>query len=96
MWYSNVKLSQWDFLIVLTDIGVQFVSTEFENFLLAHEILHTRAALYRPQSNPAEHFNLVLKEGLKADLNEGSSFYSVIMNVLANYRSTQFGVCFYI
>ena len=30
----------------------------------------------------------MLKEGLKAGLNEGSSFYSVVLNVLANYRST--------
>jgi transposase InsO family protein len=51
---------------IITDNGVQFVSSEFEDFLAAHSIKHSRSALYSPQTNAdVERLNRVIKEGVK-------------------------------
>jgi hypothetical protein len=56
---------------IVTDNGVQFVSAEFEQFLAANSIKHTKLALYAPQANATERLNRTLKEGIKAALAEG-------------------------
>ena len=53
---------------IVTDNGVQFVSTEFEDFLKSLGIKHTRCALYAPQANCVERFNRVMKQGLQTAL----------------------------
>ena len=72
---------------VVTDNGVQFVSSEFEDFLAAHAIKHTKLALYAPQANATERLNRVLKEGIKAAVAEGKPFITGLRQTLAAYRS---------
>lgn len=75
---------------IVTDNGVQFVSKEFEDFLAAHSIKHSKSALYSPQANAAvERFNRVVKEGIKAALAEGKPFMTGLRQVLAAYRMTK-------
>ncbi len=72
---------------VVTDNGVQFVSKEFEDFLAAHWIKHSKSAQYSPQANAAvERLNRVIKEGIKAALAEGKPFMTGLRQVLAAYR----------
>jgi transposase InsO family protein len=74
---------------IITDNGVQFVSSEFEDFLAAHSIKHSRSALYSPQTNAAvERLNRVIKEGVKVALAEGKSFMTGLRQVMAAYRTT--------
>jgi transposase InsO family protein len=74
---------------ITTDNGVQFVSSEFEDFLAAHSIKHSRSALYSPQTNAAvERLNRVIKEGVKVALAEGKSFMTGLRQVMAAYRTT--------
>lgn len=75
---------------IVTDNGVQFVSKEFEDFLAAHSIKHSKSALYSPQANAAvERLNRVIKEGVKAALAEGKPFMTGLRQVLAAYRMTK-------
>ena len=74
---------------LITDNGVQFTSDEFQTFLKQHGIRHSRSALYAPQSNGAvERFNRVLKEGIKANMSEGKTFWTSLRQTVANYRAT--------
>jgi transposase InsO family protein len=46
---------------ITTDNGVQLTSTEFNDFLQAHGVRHTRSALYSPEANAeVERFNRVI------------------------------------
>jgi transposase InsO family protein len=72
---------------VVTDNGVQFILKEFEDFLAAHSVKHSKSALYSPQANAAvERLNGVSKEGIKAALAEGKPFMTGLRQVLATYR----------
>ena len=69
---------------LISDNGVQFVSSEFEECLHKYGVKHIKTALYHPQNNPIERFNRVLKESLKAGMSEGGSFHNTVLNVIAN------------
>lgn len=74
---------------VVTDNGVQFMSSEFSDFLQSLGIRHCRTALYSPQANAeAERLNRVLKDGIKAALVEGRSFKEGVRQTLFAYRTT--------
>ena len=72
---------------IITDNGVQFTSSEFTDFLAAHNIKHTKLALYAPQANATERLNRILKEGIKAAMAEGKPFLTGLRQTLAAYRS---------
>jgi RNase H-like domain found in reverse transcriptase/Integrase zinc binding domain/Integrase core domain/Reverse transcriptase (RNA-dependent DNA polymerase) len=74
---------------ICTDNGVQFTSAAFAQFLRRHDIKHTRSALYAPQTQgEVERFNRVLKEGIKAAIADGKSFFTGVRQTLAAYRTT--------
>lgn len=74
---------------IVTDNGAQFVSSEFESYLLSHGIRHSRSALYSPQANAeVERFNRVMKEGVRTGLADGQTFLTSVRHVLASYRMT--------
>jgi len=74
---------------LVSDNGPQFISDELQQFLSAHGVRHSKAALYNPQANgEVERFNRVLKEGLKAALADGKTFQQGVRQTLASYRST--------
>ncbi len=51
---------------LVSDNGLQFVSSEFSAFLKRHGIAHTRSAVYNPTENGlVEVFNRVLKFGVQ-------------------------------
>ncbi|PAA56643.1 hypothetical protein BOX15_Mlig004385g26 [Macrostomum lignano] len=76
--------------MLISDNGPQFVSDEFEEFLRAEGIKHSRVSRYYPQGNGGvERFNRSLKEGLAANLRAGAKFEDAIDLVLKTYRSSQ-------
>ncbi|PAA49096.1 hypothetical protein BOX15_Mlig004385g37, partial [Macrostomum lignano] len=76
--------------MLISDNGPQFVSDEFEEFLRAEGIKHSRVSRYYPQGNGGvERFNRSLKEGLAANLRAGAKFEDAIDLVLKTYRTSQ-------
>ncbi len=85
---------------LVSDNGLQFVSTEFSNFLKSHGIEHVHTAVYNPSENGlVEVFNNVLKYGvqcfqsatfqaLHGSLHSGSRWKGGIQELLKAYRAT--------
>lgn len=72
----------------ISDNGPQFVSAEFEQFLISHGIQHGKTAAYNPSANgPVERFNKVLKEGLAVAHAEFIPYLSAVKKIQVNCRS---------
>ena len=75
---------------IVSDNGPQFVSGEFEAFMKANGIKHTRCTPYHPASNgEAERFVRTFKESMKASKYDGLTLPHRLENFLFSYRSTQ-------
>ena len=72
---------------MISDNGVRFIPSEFDEFLKNRRVKHIEAPLNHPQSSTVERFNRLLKEGLKAGIIEGGLLYYSGLNMLANYHS---------
>lgn len=55
--------------IIHSDNGRQFISQEFQDFLINYNIKHMRTAAYSPQSNASERVNQTVLAGIRASLN---------------------------
>jgi transposase InsO family protein len=74
---------------ITTDGGPQFKATAFESFLGKFGIAHRTTPHYHPQGNSGvERFNRVLKESIKAHLQEGAVLGDAVQEILWSYRST--------
>jgi hypothetical protein len=74
---------------IISDNGVQFTSTEFNDFLDERGIRHGYASLYYPQSNGAvERFNGVLKNAIQNAININKPWKATVYEYLAVYRAT--------
>ncbi|XP_054759514.2 uncharacterized protein K02A2.6-like [Lytechinus pictus] len=74
---------------VVTDNGVQFVSSEFEDFLKKLGISHSKASLYYPRSNgEVERWNRVLKQTLQIATMQGKPWKEAVLELLMAYRAT--------
>ncbi|XP_038063014.1 uncharacterized protein K02A2.6-like [Patiria miniata] len=74
---------------LVSDNGSQFVSTEFESYLIQRGIKHIRTSLYHPQANGlVERFNRVLKQTLQIATREHRPWKTATLELLTAYRST--------
>ena len=74
---------------IITNNGVQFTSSEFENFLHNYGIKHYKSSLYLPRANgEVERWNRVLKQSLQLASQEGRRWKEAVTELLAAYRST--------
>ena len=74
---------------IVTDNGIQFVSTEFETYLSQRGIKHIRTSLYHPQANRLlERFNRVLKQTLQIATREHQPWKIAALELLTAYRSS--------
>ena len=74
---------------IQTDNERQFVSQEFQEFLLQHGVWHCKTALYHPQANGAvEQFNRVVKDILKTARGDDTLPKTALRAMLAAYRTT--------
>ena len=74
---------------IITDNGRQFISSEFEAFLLQHGIRHCKTSFYHPQANGAvERFNRVVKDCLKTSRADDTPPKEALRAMLASYRAT--------
>ena len=74
---------------IVTDNGVQFVSSEFENFLKELGISHCKASLYYPRANgEVERWNRVLKQTLQIATNQNKPWKEATLELLMAYRAT--------
>ena len=74
---------------LVSDNGPQFVATEFQQFMQANGIKHTRCAPYHPSSNGlAERFVKTFKRAMLAAEHQGVSPEHRLHNFLLSYRST--------
>ena len=74
---------------IVSDNGLQFVSSDFAEFLRMNGVWHIRCAPYHPSSNGAvERFVRTFKEAMKAGVKDGLSFHHRLQNFLLTYWST--------
>ncbi|XP_038063151.1 uncharacterized protein K02A2.6-like [Patiria miniata] len=74
---------------IVTDNGVQFTSSEFENFLHNCGIKHYKSSLYYPRANgEVERWNRVLKQTLQLASQERRGWKEAVVELLTAYRST--------
>ena len=74
---------------IVTDNGVQFVSSEMVSYLKAHGIKHLRSALYDPQTNgQVERFNHFLKDTIKLVVETGSRPLTFVRERIWEYLIT--------
>ena len=74
---------------IVSDNGPQFVSEEFETFVKANGIKHTRCSPYHPSSNGAvERFVRTFKQAMKAGEKDGLTPHHRLANFLLSYRTT--------
>lgn len=72
---------------LVSDNGPQFVSQEFERFLVANGVQHIRSAPYHPSTNGlAERFVQSMKNALKASQGQGS-LHQRLNSFLLSYRN---------
>ena len=57
--------------IIYSDTGKQFISKEFQKFLMEYGVKHEKTPLYTPQSNAAERVNKSIVAGIRAYLQSG-------------------------
>lgn len=74
---------------VVTDNGGQFVSEEFEAFLIECGISHYRSSPYYPKSNgKIERFHRYLKKAFRAGHATGKTWVKLLPKILMAYRNT--------
>ena len=75
---------------IVTDNGVQFTSHKMKDFLIKHNIKHSKSALYHPQGNGlVERMNRTIKEGIQiAKLEEKYAILATKERLLA-YHTTR-------
>jgi hypothetical protein len=74
---------------LITDNGPQFVSDEFEQYLLHRIILHRRSAVFNPSCNGfVERMNRHIKGSLQACLSDGDTWQDAMTKILFQYRNT--------
>ena len=74
---------------LVSDNGPQFISDEFDKFLVMNGIKHIRSSAYHPCSNGgAERFVQTVKHGLKACHIEKGDMMKKLANFLLAYRTT--------
>ena len=74
---------------IVSDNGVQFVSTEFKQFLQRLNITHCKSSLYYPRANgEVERWNRVLKQTLQIATTEHKSWREATLELLMAYRAT--------
>ena len=74
---------------IVSDNGVQFVSTEFEAFLAKLKIRHLKSSLYYPRANgEVERWNRVLKQTLQIAKNQQKPWKEATVELLMAYRAT--------
>jgi len=75
--------------VLVSDNGPQFVSEEFEGFLKANGIQHSRVAPYYPKANgQVERFHRYLEHSIRAAEIDGFTWTEVLPDILQVYRST--------
>ena len=68
---------------IVSDNGVQFVSSEFEDFLKQLGISHCKASLYYPRANgEVERWNRVLKQTLQIATSQGKDWKEATLELL--------------
>ena len=76
-------------LQIVSDNGTQFTSEEFATFVRMNGIRHIRVAPFHPQSNgAAEKAVQTVKNGLRANQNEGGTVEQSLARFLMAHRST--------
>ncbi|UYV80918.1 hypothetical protein LAZ67_19002184 [Cordylochernes scorpioides] len=74
---------------VVTDNGLQFVSTSMERFLKECGIKHIKASPYYPKSNgKIERFHRFLKKQFNSSSEEGKDWKEDLSRILMSYRTT--------
>ncbi|UYV64551.1 hypothetical protein LAZ67_3001165, partial [Cordylochernes scorpioides] len=74
---------------VVTDNGLQFVSTSMERFLKECGIRHLKASPYYPKSNgKIERFHRFLKKQFNSSSEEGKDWKEDLSRILMSYRTT--------
>ncbi|UYV63325.1 K02A2.6-like, partial [Cordylochernes scorpioides] len=74
---------------VVTDNGLQFVSTSMERFLKECGIRHIKASPYYPKSNgKIERFHIFLKKQFNSSSEEGKDWKEDLSRILMSYRTT--------
>ncbi|UYV85033.1 hypothetical protein LAZ67_X004344, partial [Cordylochernes scorpioides] len=74
---------------VVTDNGLQFVSTSMERFLKECGIGHIKASPYYPKSNgKIERFHRFLKKQFNSSSEEGKDWKEDLSRILMSYRTT--------
>ncbi|KAF7651807.1 hypothetical protein LDENG_00105200 [Lucifuga dentata] len=86
---STVFSREGDPRDLVLDNGSQFVSQEFETFLLDRGIVHRKSSVYYPRANgEIECFNRSLKDSLQTALLEGKQWKEFTRDFLHVYRAT--------
>lgn len=74
---------------LVSDNGVQFVSSEMEDFLRVHGIKHSCTALYSPRQNGlVERMNRTIKNSLQLAVANGQNWRQMLSDMIWAYRST--------
>ena len=74
---------------LVSDNGPQFTSAEFDEFVKANGIQHTRSSPYHPATNgEAERFVRTFKEAMKTGRRGGLTLAHQLDNFLLTYRTT--------
>ena len=94
--FLQKSFSQFGYCLKLTtDNGVQFVSSQFVDFLRSHGIIHIRAAVFNPQANGAiERVNRNLKKVLTNCQKEKLALHKIsesLETYVFNYNNTPHG-----
>ncbi|KAF7645164.1 hypothetical protein LDENG_00209000 [Lucifuga dentata] len=87
--FLSTVFSRGDPKELVSDNGSQFVSQEFETFLLDRGIVHRKSSVYYPRANgEIERFNHSLKDSLQTALLEGKQWKEFTRDFLHVYRAT--------
>ena len=74
---------------LVSDIGTEFTSAEFINFLKQRGIMHLKSSLYYPCANgEVERFNRMLKDCLQTASIQGTPWKPITRSFLMDYRAT--------
>uniref|UniRef100_A0A096M5I9 Gypsy retrotransposon integrase-like protein 1 n=1 Tax=Poecilia formosa TaxID=48698 RepID=A0A096M5I9_POEFO len=74
---------------IVTDNGLQFLSSSFADFLRERGISHLRTSVYHPQCNGAvERWNRVFKETILTAEHMQKDWKTTVTDFLQNYRAT--------
>jgi len=74
---------------LVSDNGLQFISSEFSEFCKINGVKHFCIAPYHPASNGlAEHMVQTFKQSMRRSINDGILFQQKLANFLLTYRTT--------